>query len=64
MGDIIRFIKRLFGNYEPGYEYWVYLKDIKIPGYYKRTRIGKNKWNCKMGYWLRTGAFESAIFFT
>ena len=29
MKEIIRYIKLLFGKYEPGYEYWVYTKDIK-----------------------------------
>lgn len=61
MKGMIRFIKRLFGKYEPGYEYWVNLKDIKVPTYFKLTRIGTKKWNHKMGYWLRTGEFESVI---
>lgn len=59
--EIIRFIKRLFGKYEIGYEYWVNLKDIRVQNYYKHTRIRKDKWNRKMGYWLRTGEFESPI---
>ncbi len=61
MNNIIRFIKKLFGKYEQGYEYLVYLKDIKVPSYYKRTRIRTNKWNRKIDYWLRTGEFESKI---
>ncbi len=61
MGRIKRFIKRLFGVYETGYEYWVNLKDIKVPPKYLRTRISKKKWNYKMGYWLRTGEFASKI---
>lgn len=61
MRNIIRFIKELFGKYETGYEYWVNLKDIKVPPEYKKTKIRKNKWNHKMGYWLRTGEFESLI---
>ena len=61
MNGIIRFIKSLFGKYESGYEYWVYTKDIKVPKSYKLTRIGTEKWNHKMGYWLRTGEFESKI---
>ena len=61
MNGIIRFIKSLFGKYEPGYEYWVYTKDIKVPKYFKLTKIGTKKWNRKMGYWLRTGEFESDI---
>ena len=61
MSKIIRFIKRLFKKYETGYEYWVNLKDIKVPAYYKITKIGIEKWNHKMNYWLRTGEFESPI---
>ena len=61
MKGIIRYIKSLFGKYEPGYEYWVYTKDIKVPKYFKLTRIGTKKWNHKMGYWLSTGEFESKI---
>ena len=61
MKELIRYIKSLFGKYEPGYEYWVYTKDIKVPTYFKHTKIGTKKWNHKMGYWLRTGEFESDI---
>ena len=61
MKGIVRYIKSLFGKYEPGYEYWIYTKDIKVPKYYKLTKIGTKKWNHKMGYWLRTGKFESDI---
>ena len=61
MREIIRFVKRIFGKYESGYEYWVYTKDIKVPNSYKSTKIGTKKWNHKMGYWLRTGEFESKI---
>ena len=61
MKEIIRYIKSLFGKYEPGYEYWIYTKEIKVPKSYKLTRIGIEKWNHKMGYWLRTGEFESPI---
>ena len=56
--DIFRFIKRLFGKYEIGYKYWIYIKDIKVPQRYKKTKIGTAKWNHKMGYWLRTGEFD------
>lgn len=61
MKEIIRYIKRLFGKYEIGYEYWVRLDDIIVPTKYKRSRIRKEKWNHKIGYWLRTGEFESPI---
>lgn len=61
MKRAIRYIKSLFGKYESGYEYWVHTKDIKVPKYFKLTRIGTKKWNHKMGYWLSTGEFESKI---
>lgn len=61
MKNIIRFVKELFGKYETGYEYWVYTKDIKVPIQYKITKVGKEKWNHKMKYWLRTGELESPI---
>lgn len=61
MKNIIRFLKKLFGKYETGYEYWVNLKDIKVPRSYKKTKIGTVKWNHKMGYWLKTGELESPI---
>ena len=61
MKEIIKYIKSLFGKYETGYEYLVYTKDIKVPKRYKRTKVGTKKWNHKMGYWLRTGEFESKI---
>lgn len=59
--DAIRFVKKLFGVYETGCEYWVRLDEIKVPYCYKATRIGLKKWNHKMGYWLKTGKFESKI---
>ena len=35
MTEIIRFIKKLLGTYESGYEYLVYTDDIKVPLRYK-----------------------------
>ena len=61
MKEIIRYIKLLFGKYEPGYEYWVYTKDIKVNPEWTRTKIGKEKFSRKMKYWYRTGEFESRI---
>ena len=61
MKGLIRFIKSLFGKYESGYEYWIRLKDIKIPFQYRFHKIGKAKWNRKMKFWLKTGEFESPI---
>ena len=58
---MFRFIKSLFGIYETDNEYWVRLDEIKVPYYYKSTKVGHQKWNHKMGYWLRTGEFESKI---
>ena len=59
--DAIRFTKSLFGIYELNYEYWVRLDEIRVPYYFKSTKIGKEKWNRKIKYWLRTGEFESKI---
>ena len=58
---MFKFIKSLFGIYETDHEYWVRLDEIKVPSYFKLTRIGLKKWNHKMGYWLKTGEFESKI---
>lgn len=59
--DMFRLVKKLFGVYETGCEYWVRLDEIKVPYCYKATRIGLEKWNHKMSYWLKTGKFESKI---
>ena len=61
MKNFIRYIKRLFGKYDTGYEYWIYAKDIKVPIRYKKTRIREVKWKRKMDHWIRTGEFESPI---
>ena len=61
MRDLIRFIKKLLGKYETGYEYWVNTKDIIVPKYYKSTPVGKIKWEHKLDYWRKTGEFESPI---
>ena len=51
----------IFNNILEGITITIYTKDIKIPAYFKYTRIREKKWNHKMGYWLRTGEFESKI---
>lgn len=56
-----RLIKRLFGQYEEGYEYWVHTRDIKIKPSFRRTRIGENKFRRKIAYWYENGEFESKI---
>lgn len=58
---IIRSIKKILGIYEIEYEYWVNIKDIKIPVRHTETKIGKVKLTHKMKYWIRTGRFESPI---
>ena len=60
MKSFIRFIKRIFGVYETGYEYWVYLKDIKInPETEYRNPIFKIKhWN----HYEKYGKFDYPIF--
>lgn len=59
--SIVRGIKRLFGIYESGYEYWVNRKAIKVDPNWRKTRIGKEKWDKKMDYYSMTGEFESPI---
>ena len=61
MNRIIRYIKSLFGKYEPGYEYWVYTKDIKVNPEWRKTKIGQRKFGRKLSYWYKTGEFESKI---
>lgn len=61
MKRTIRFIKRIFGIYETGYEYWVYTREIKVNPEWRKTRIGKEKFKRKIRYWYSTGEFESKI---
>ena len=61
MKSIIRFVKKLFGKYEVGYEYWVDLKDIKVNPEWRKTKIGQRKFGRKLSYWYKTGEFESKI---
>ena len=42
-------------------EYWVHLRDIKIPKRFARTRIRPEKWERKWNYFLETGELESKI---
>lgn len=53
----------MLGYYEPGFEYWIYTKDIIVPKKYKKNRISENKWKHKMKYYHKTGEFESRILF-
>ena len=61
---LIRWIKKLFGMYETGYEYWVPTDQIIITPDFARTRIGTKKWIRKRNYYMRTGRFESQIVLT
>lgn len=58
---IFRYIKQLFRKYKIGKEYWIDIKDIKIPKNYKLHNIKQSKWNHKLKYWFETGEFESFI---
>lgn len=58
---LIVWIKKLFGIYESGYEYWVPTDQIVITPEFARTRIGERKWRRKKRYFYRTGQFESKI---
>ena len=61
MKNLIRFIKRIFGVYETGCEYWVYLRDIKISHKFEKTPPRFNKMGQKWSYYRNTGEFESPI---
>ena len=61
MKNLIRFIKRIFGVYETGCEYWVYLRDIKISPEFERTPPRFKKMCQKWSYYRNTGEFESPI---
>ena len=61
---LIRWIKKLFGIYETGYEYWISIDKIVITPDFARTHIGTKKWRHKKRYFYRTGKFESQIVLT
>lgn len=61
MKGIIRFVKQLFGVYEPGVEYWVRLDEIRISSEFTTHDIGKKKMKYKWRYYNATGEFESPI---
>ena len=61
---ISRYIKRIFGIYKPGYEYWISLDKIHIPQEFTKTRIGNQKWKSKWRYYRRTGKLQSRILLT
>lgn len=57
----IRFVKRLVGKYEPGYEYWVKLSDIHITPQFRWSRIKSAKYKSKWQFYHRNGYCESKI---
>lgn len=61
MKGIIKYVKRLFGKYDVGYEYWVDTKEIKVNPEWRLTSIGESKYNRKIKRWHKTGQFESKI---
>ena len=61
---LIRWIKRMFGIYETGCEYWIPIEKIIITPEFARTRIGTHKWRRKKHYYYCTGEFESQIVLT
>jgi hypothetical protein len=61
MKNIIRAIKKLFGKYEHGYEYWVYFNEIIIHPEFEKTPPRRIKFSQKMDYYLKHGEFQSPI---
>ena len=64
MGNFVRFIKTLFGKYETGYQYWVYLDEIKIPEDFKKTPPKFEKLSKKFDYFMERGELQSKIILT
>ena len=56
-----RWMKRLFGNYDTEYEYWVRLSDINISPQFAVTRIGRDKYKSKWKFYRKHGYCESKI---
>lgn len=54
-------LMRCFGVRDPNYEYMVRTDEIRVPALFKKSGIGKKKWERKLNYWYRTGRFESKI---
>lgn len=61
MKKIIRYIKKLFGVYESGYEYYINLSDIKVPLEFYSTPPRFQKMSKKWKYYMDTGKLESKI---
>lgn len=61
MNMIIKFFKKLFGKYEIGYEYLVYLKDIEITPQFQETQPRFVKLAQKYDWYCKHGNFQSPI---
>lgn len=61
MKEIIRWVKKLCGKYEPNCEYWINLSEIHIPASFETTRIGADKYKNKWIYYKKHGECESKI---
>lgn len=61
MKNIIRFIKKLFGHYDTGYEYWVNIDEVAIKPYFLYSKIGNKKFRRKWKFYWEHGYCESEI---
>lgn len=58
---VIKFLKKLFGKYEIGYEYLVYLKDIEITPQFQETKPKFVKLTQKYDWYCKHDKFQSPI---
>ena len=58
---LARITKRFVGIYEPGYEYWVKLRDIHITPQFRKSLINPDKYKRKWQFYHRNGYCESRI---
>ncbi len=61
MKNVIKFIKRLFGKYENGHEYWVNINDIIITHQFQETPPKYVKMMQKLDWYCKNGKFQSTI---
>lgn len=61
MKNIIRAIKKLFGIYELGYEYWVNLNEIEVTSQFEETPPRFIKMTQKYDWYCKHGEFQSPI---
>lgn len=61
MRGLLNFIKRLFGVYQEGVEYYVPLNHIYVKKSFRYTRIGDKKYRNKWNFYRRNGYCESKI---